>query len=65
MMRLDLAEVSAKVRTGGPERRAGGPRDCPTGPACVPVRPTYGDPEPAPDLDPSVPLPDYLRTTGA
>ncbi|MFE5857351.1 pyridoxamine 5'-phosphate oxidase family protein [Streptomyces sp. NPDC056500] len=64
VLRLTLAEVSAKVRTGPPNDD---PEDLglPHWTGVLPVRPTYGDPEPAPDLDPSVPLPDYLRITGA
>ncbi|GAA3935237.1 pyridoxamine 5'-phosphate oxidase family protein [Streptomyces gulbargensis] len=59
VLRLDLAEVSAKVRTGGPNDD---PEDLAlshwTG--VVPVRNGYGTPEPAADLDPSVALPGYL-----
>ncbi|MEU0991760.1 pyridoxamine 5'-phosphate oxidase family protein [Streptomyces sp. NPDC005953] len=63
VLRLTLAEVSAKVRTGPPNDD---PEDLalPHWTGVLPVRTTYGDPEPAPDLDPSVPLPDYLRTAG-
>ncbi|MEU8522243.1 pyridoxamine 5'-phosphate oxidase family protein [Streptomyces sp. NBC_01216] len=59
VLRLDLDEVSAKARTGGPNDE---PEDLPlpywTG--VVPVRKTYGRPVPADDLAPSVALPDYL-----
>ncbi|MER7956611.1 pyridoxamine 5'-phosphate oxidase family protein [Streptomyces sp. NPDC096030] len=59
VIRLDLDEVSAKVRTGGPNDE---PEDAslPHWSGVVPVRRTYGTPVPAEDLDPSVALPDYL-----
>ncbi|MFF9913995.1 pyridoxamine 5'-phosphate oxidase family protein [Streptomyces sp. NPDC013457] len=59
VIRLDLDEVSAKVRTGGPNDE---PEDAalPHWSGVVPVRRAYGTPVPAEDLDPSVALPDYL-----
>ncbi|WP_225850570.1 pyridoxamine 5'-phosphate oxidase family protein [Streptomyces sp. HPF1205] len=59
VVRLDLREVSAKARTGGPNDE---PEDLalPHWSGVVPVTRAYGDPVPADDLDPSVPLPDYL-----
>ncbi|MEV7086327.1 pyridoxamine 5'-phosphate oxidase family protein [Streptomyces sp. NPDC093085] len=59
VLRLDLAEVSAKVRTGGP---ADDPEDAglPYWTGTVPLVRGYGAPVPADDLDPSVALPDYL-----
>ncbi|MEE1755508.1 pyridoxamine 5'-phosphate oxidase family protein [Streptomyces sp. SP18CS02] len=59
VLRLDLAEVSAKTRTGGPNDE---PEDLtlPHWTGVVPVRSTHGTPIPADDLDPAVPLPDYL-----
>ncbi|WP_251067549.1 pyridoxamine 5'-phosphate oxidase family protein [Streptomyces sp. ISL-36] len=59
VLRLDLEEVSAKVRTGGPNDD---PEDTalPHWTGVVPVRRSYGTPIPADDLDPSVALPDYL-----
>ncbi|MER7909599.1 pyridoxamine 5'-phosphate oxidase family protein [Streptomyces sp. NPDC096068] len=59
VIRLDLDEVSAKVRTGGPNDD---PEDLtlPHWTGVVPVRGGYGTPVPADDLDPSVALPDYL-----
>jgi nitroimidazol reductase NimA-like FMN-containing flavoprotein (pyridoxamine 5'-phosphate oxidase superfamily) len=59
VLRLDLSEVSAKVRTGGPNDD---PEDLglPHWTGVVPVRRGYGTPEPAADLDPSVALPGYL-----
>ncbi|MFF2569664.1 pyridoxamine 5'-phosphate oxidase family protein [Streptomyces sp. NPDC058084] len=61
VLRLDLNEVSAKVRTGGPNDE---PEDLalPHWSGVVPVRRTYGTPVPAADLDPSIALPDYLAT---
>lgn len=59
VVRLDLREVSAKARTGGPSDE---PEDLalPHWSGVVPVTRAYGAPVPADDLDPSVPLPDYL-----
>ncbi|GGR51424.1 hypothetical protein GCM10010497_63480 [Streptomyces cinereoruber] len=59
VIRLDLDEVSAKVRTGGPNDD---PEDAalPHWTGVVPLRGGYGTPVPADDLDPSVPLPAYL-----
>ncbi|MCV7377245.1 flavin-nucleotide-binding protein [Mycobacterium alsense] len=59
VLALDLAEVSAKVRTGEPV-------DDPEDQALqhwaglVPLRLTPGPPVPAADLDPAVPVPPYL-----
>ncbi|MET9802922.1 pyridoxamine 5'-phosphate oxidase family protein [Streptomyces sp. NPDC006368] len=60
VLRLDLTEVSAKVRTGGPNDE---PEDAtlPHWTGVVPLRTGYGAPVPADDLDPAVALPDYLR----
>ncbi|MFE7600114.1 pyridoxamine 5'-phosphate oxidase family protein [Streptomyces sp. NPDC057494] len=59
VIRLDLDEVSAKVRTGGPNDD---PEDLalPHWAGVVPVRGGYGTPVPADDLDPSVAMPGYL-----
>ncbi|WP_344364317.1 pyridoxamine 5'-phosphate oxidase family protein [Streptomyces gobitricini] len=59
VLRLDLDEVSAKLRTGGPNDD---PEDLglPHWTGVVPVRPTYGTPVPASDLEPSIPVPGYL-----
>ncbi|WP_223184599.1 pyridoxamine 5'-phosphate oxidase family protein [Streptomyces sp. CBMA152] len=59
VIRLDLNEVSAKIRTGGPNDE---PEDSglPHWTGVVPLTQTYGVPVPADDLDPSVLLPDYL-----
>ncbi|MEU0400059.1 pyridoxamine 5'-phosphate oxidase family protein [Streptomyces sp. NPDC006197] len=61
VIRLDLDEVSAKVRTGGPNDD---PEDLglPYWSGVVPVRGGYGTPVPADDLDPSVALPGYLAS---
>ncbi|MFJ5305119.1 pyridoxamine 5'-phosphate oxidase family protein [Streptomyces sp. NPDC088350] len=59
VIRLDLDEVSAKLRTGGanddPEDL-----DLPHWAGVVPVRPAYGAPLPNDDLGPGIELPDYL-----
>jgi nitroimidazol reductase NimA-like FMN-containing flavoprotein (pyridoxamine 5'-phosphate oxidase superfamily) len=59
VLALDLAEVSAKVRSAGPvddpEDRA-----LPHWAGVVPLRVTPGTPVPADDLDPAIPLPSYL-----
>ncbi|MFI1102997.1 pyridoxamine 5'-phosphate oxidase family protein [Streptomyces melanogenes] len=59
VIRLDLDEVSAKVRTGGPNDE---PEDSalPHWTGVLPVVRGYGTPIPADDLDPSVELPGYL-----
>jgi hypothetical protein len=55
---LDL--VSAKVSTGPPEDDPG---DIGTGvwAGVVPMTTAYGEPIPAPDLEPGLDVPDYLR----
>ncbi|MFJ5294648.1 MULTISPECIES: pyridoxamine 5'-phosphate oxidase family protein [unclassified Streptomyces] len=59
VVRLDLDEVSAKVRTGGPSDE---PEDLalPYWSGVVPLSRGYGAPVPADDLDPAITLPDYL-----
>ncbi|MEU6879910.1 pyridoxamine 5'-phosphate oxidase family protein [Streptomyces sp. NPDC046712] len=59
VLRLDLDEVSAKVRTGGPNDE---PEDAalPHWSGVIPVQKTYGTPIPADDHDPAIALPDYL-----
>ncbi|MFD6424624.1 pyridoxamine 5'-phosphate oxidase family protein [Streptomyces sp. NPDC060198] len=59
VIRLDLDEVSAKLRTGGPNDD---PDDLalPFWSGVVPVARTYGAPVPSEDLDPSIPVPEYL-----
>jgi uncharacterized protein len=60
VLALDLVEVSAKVRTGGP---VDDPDDgtLPHWAGVVPLSLTAGTPVPADDLDPATPLPAYLR----
>lgn len=59
VIRLDLEELSAKVRTGGPNDD---PEDLalPYWSGVLPLTRTYGSPIPSADLGPSVPLPAYL-----
>ncbi|NLU69937.1 pyridoxamine 5'-phosphate oxidase family protein [Streptomyces sp. HNM0574] len=59
VLRVDLEEVSAKVRTGGPNDEE---RDLalPHWSGVVPVRRAYGDPEPADARARETPLPGYL-----
>jgi uncharacterized protein len=59
VLALELAEVSAKVRTGGP---VDDPDDTvlPHWAGVVPLSLTAGTPVPAADLDPATPLPHYL-----
>uniref|UniRef100_A0AAU2JIV3 Pyridoxamine 5'-phosphate oxidase family protein n=1 Tax=Streptomyces sp. NBC_00049 TaxID=2903617 RepID=A0AAU2JIV3_9ACTN len=59
VIRLDLTEVSAKLRTGGPNDDAED-LDLPYWTGVVPVRPAYGTPEPAADLAPGIAVPDYV-----
>lgn len=59
VIRLDLDEVSAKIRTGGPNDD---PEDLalPYWAGVVPLARGYAAPVPSDDLDPSVQVPDYL-----
>ncbi|MCK7628158.1 pyridoxamine 5'-phosphate oxidase family protein [Streptomyces sp. RS10V-4] len=59
VLRLDLREVSAKLRTGGPSDE---PEDqsLPYWTGVLPVSPVYGAPIPADDLAPGTPEPAYL-----
>ncbi|QIP87543.1 pyridoxamine 5'-phosphate oxidase family protein [Streptomyces sp. Tu 2975] len=59
VLRLDLAEVSAKTRTGGPNDDPAD-LDLPYWAGVVPVTTTRGLADPSPDLSPATPLPDYL-----
>ncbi|MDJ0386003.1 pyridoxamine 5'-phosphate oxidase family protein [Streptomyces sp. G-G2] len=59
VIRLDLDEVSAKIRTGGPNDDAAD-LDLPFWSGVVPVARTYGTPVPAADLAPGIAVPDYL-----
>jgi uncharacterized protein len=57
---VPLNEVSTKVRTGPPEDD---PADLGSSAwaGVIPMALAVGEPEPAPNLDPGIPLPDYLR----
>ncbi len=59
VLALDLVEVSAKVRTGGPADDAED-LSLPYWAGVVPLVMAAGPPEPADDLDPAIPLPPYL-----
>jgi nitroimidazol reductase NimA-like FMN-containing flavoprotein (pyridoxamine 5'-phosphate oxidase superfamily) len=61
VLALDLVEVSAKVRTGGP---ADEPDDCtlPYWAGVMPLSLTAGAPVPAGDLDPTTSVPPYLTS---
>ncbi|MFF3765179.1 pyridoxamine 5'-phosphate oxidase family protein [Streptomyces sp. NPDC001922] len=59
VLRLDLDEVSAKVRTGGPNDDPAD-ADLPHWSGVLPVSVRYGTPVPADDQDPAAPLPGYL-----
>lgn len=60
VLALDLVEVSAKVRNGGP---VDDPEDSalPHWAGVVPLTLTAETPQPAEDLDPTTPLPSYLQ----
>ncbi|OJZ71647.1 flavin-nucleotide-binding protein [Mycobacterium paraffinicum] len=64
VLALDLVEVSAKVRSGGP---VDDPDDCalPHWAGVVPLSVTAGPPVPAGDLDPRTPVPPYLSGRSA
>jgi len=59
VLSVDLVELSAKVRTGAP---VDDPEDAmlPHWAGVVPLSLTAGTPVPAADLDPAIPVPDYL-----
>ncbi|WP_330329312.1 pyridoxamine 5'-phosphate oxidase family protein [Streptomyces sp. NBC_00536] len=59
VIRLDLEQVSAKLRTGGPNDEARD-LDLPFWSGVVPVARTYGAPVPAADLAPGIDVPDYI-----
>ncbi|MGW3433643.1 pyridoxamine 5'-phosphate oxidase family protein [Streptomyces melanosporofaciens] len=59
VLSLDLEEVSAKIRTGGPSDDAED-LGLPHWSGVVPVARTYGAPDPADDLAPDTPVPGYL-----
>jgi nitroimidazol reductase NimA-like FMN-containing flavoprotein (pyridoxamine 5'-phosphate oxidase superfamily) len=63
VIRLDLQEVSAKIRRGGPNDE---PEDLqlPYWTGVIPVARTYGTPIPADDLSPTTALPAYLSPAG-
>ncbi|MET9668727.1 pyridoxamine 5'-phosphate oxidase family protein [Streptomyces sp. NPDC006475] len=61
VLRLDLTEVSAKVRTGGPNDE---PEDTelPHWTGVLPLHTSYGPAIPAADLDASIALPEYIAS---
>lgn len=59
VLALDLAEASAKVRTGDPVDEPED-LDLPHWSGLVPLHTTHGTPRPAGDLDPAIPTPAYL-----
>ncbi|MFC9947706.1 pyridoxamine 5'-phosphate oxidase family protein [Streptomyces pratensis] len=59
VIRLDLDEVSAKIRTGGPNDDPED-LDLPHWAGVVPVSRRYAEPVPSVDLSPAVQLPEYL-----
>ncbi|MGP3991688.1 pyridoxamine 5'-phosphate oxidase family protein [Streptomyces sp. 3N207] len=59
VVRVDLEEVSAKVRSGGPSEEPED-LDLPYWSGVLPVSPAYGAPIPADDLAPGTPVPGYL-----
>ncbi|MFK0253556.1 pyridoxamine 5'-phosphate oxidase family protein [Streptomyces sp. NPDC090445] len=59
VIRLDLAEVSAKLRTGGPNDDPED-LDLPYWSGVVPVAPVHGTPVPADGLAPGIAAPGYL-----
>ncbi|MFD7916088.1 pyridoxamine 5'-phosphate oxidase family protein [Streptomyces sp. NPDC059752] len=59
VIRVDLAEVSAKIRSG-PVNDDAEDLDLPHWAGVVPVAPAYGTPVPAADLAPGIAVPDYL-----
>ncbi|NGO69415.1 pyridoxamine 5'-phosphate oxidase family protein [Streptomyces boncukensis] len=63
VLRIDLEEVSAKSRTGGPNDEPED-LDLPYWTGVLPVATAYGEPVPADYLAPGVPVPGYLTARG-
>ncbi|WP_327685313.1 pyridoxamine 5'-phosphate oxidase family protein [Streptomyces sp. NBC_00467] len=61
VLRLDLTEVSAKVRTGGPNDEPED-ADLPHWTGVLPLRTSYGPAIPAEDLDAAIALPEYIAS---
>ncbi|MFB7918754.1 pyridoxamine 5'-phosphate oxidase family protein [Streptomyces sp. NPDC056061] len=59
VIRLDLQEVSAKIRTGGPNDEPGD-LALPHWAGVVPLARGCAAPVPSDDLDPAIPVPDYI-----
>ncbi|MEV7445132.1 pyridoxamine 5'-phosphate oxidase family protein [Streptomyces sp. NPDC091204] len=59
VIRVDLTEVSAKLRTG-PTNDDAEDLDLPYWAGVVPVAPVFGTPVPAADLAPGIAVPDYI-----
>jgi uncharacterized protein len=59
VLMLELDEVSAKIRTGGPKDDAED-YDLPVWAGILPLSPTYGTPQPDPDRKKDEPLPNYV-----
>lgn len=59
VIEMGLDTASAKTRSGGP---VDDPADIPsaTWAGVIPIATVYGEPEPADDMDPHIPAPDYL-----
>lgn len=61
ILSLPLTETSAKISAGPPDDPPQD-RSWPVWAGVLPIHLTMGPPEPAPDLSPGLPLPDYART---
>jgi uncharacterized protein len=61
VLKLELDEVSAKIRTGGPKDDAED-YDLPVWAGILPLTPIYGTPEPDSDRKKDEPIPDYVKT---
>ncbi|MGZ4632873.1 MAG: pyridoxamine 5'-phosphate oxidase family protein [Actinomycetes bacterium] len=64
VLALPLTEWSVKVSDGPPDDAAAD-LELPVWAGVVPGREQYGEPRPAPDLRPGLPLPDYVRDWAA
>jgi nitroimidazol reductase NimA-like FMN-containing flavoprotein (pyridoxamine 5'-phosphate oxidase superfamily) len=60
VVRLPLTETSTKIRTGPPVD-APGDLSAEVWAGVIPLETVAGEPEPSPDLDTSVEMPDYIR----
>ncbi|OZM74068.1 flavin-nucleotide-binding protein [Amycolatopsis antarctica] len=64
VLELALAEASVKVRDGGPSDTEADVRDGGAWAGVLPLRTSFGPPEPAADLRPGIPVPEHVAGRG-